>query len=852
MGLLDVLGLPAPGAAGGPAKASSAGGGGGDDGVVAAHDAIAATLTGAADGKARDALEAALAALRAGHARNAPASNAAAQAARDKAELAEAALLQVRATALAAQAKLAADLARARADVTAGLTSVRALVLSGILGDAARKTVSAELGKLESAGDKAAKIADPKAALAGFTALSKSVHALQERADGARGAAEVVQSTLAPMIAATRAAMSAVPAGARPTLQSELDQLEAQTKRDVAAFDLTSLQSIVLPRLTTLRDLVVSLPQASNQADVDLARAAKALQPLEGTAAAALQARLGTLQALKQAAWPAGDSLDQIAGAVATVSKGAAALVAEAENLGPTLARRREIAILRKRLDGMKPRTDAAAGPPGAGFLAPMQKRVVDALANFAKYEATADQKSCEILFSQIGAALDALDVARGLLAATRSHFAAARDGGIKQALALKLKPDALAALRTTSVQGKQADIESMIDGGNLVGAEKAIAAWLKQARTWADAPDAYNDMRSGKPDAQTMKKLIAEPGGGEVFDAMVEDLPANTPGENVGVAIEARFGTRVTQFNHRPDDPKEQLAFATPRQPVNPKEPQKGLKELYKVLRKVPVKDVSYTERIVDNQEQGHGAYYQTGGRNEDGKGKGKNDEIVLYAGRPDDADNNAELGNVVAPGDREDPDTKPVGGDGVKVNWYSYATLHEVGHGVDDARHVMNAHRAEAGWEDHAAADVARKVAGFYGYDAKYVEELMGMAAGTVPRRTPPRPATVRTDAEWERARQDVVRWVGESRIFANPWDSGVLAKANAIGGRVYQEPAEGTWVSYFLAARTKGIRGYQFRAPGEWFAELYAAYHMGKLGPKHPSNGWLAALQSESEAG
>ena len=46
-------------------------------------------------------------------------------------------------------------------------------------------------------------------------------------------------------------------------------------------------------------------------------------------------------------------------------------------------------------------------------------------------------------------------------------------------------------------------------------------------------------------------------------------------------------------------------------------------------------------------------------------------------------------------------------------------------------------------------------------------------------------------------------------------------------------------------------KGIRGYQFRAPAEWFAELYAAFHMGKLKPSHPSAGWLQKLKQESEA-
>ena len=47
--------------------------------------------------------------------------------------------------------------------------------------------------------------------------------------------------------------------------------------------------------------------------------------------------------------------------------------------------------------------------------------------------------------------------------------------------------------------------------------------------------------------------------------------------------------------------------------------------------------------------------------------------------------------------------------------------------------------------------------------------------------------------------------------------------------LGGRIYQEAYKNVWVSYNAGARSRGISGYQFRAPGEWFAELYAAWHI-----------------------
>ena len=66
-----------------------------------------------------------------------------------------------------------------------------------------------------------------------------------------------------------------------------------------------------------------------------------------------------------------------------------------------------------------------------------------------------------------------------------------------------------------------------------------------------------------------------------------------------------------------------------------------------------------------------------------------------------------------------------------------------------------------------------------------------------------------------------------------------------AITIGARIYHEAYARHWVSYLAAARSKGLTGYQFRAPGEWFAELYAGWKTKKLGPKHPALEWLTKL-------
>ncbi|GEM_PF-3839229 len=835
MGLLESLGLkPRTVQAKQPALAGDSGtdAGGSGDPVVEQHDIIAEMLASVPDEKAKAGLEAELAALRAKHAKSAS----------PKAELAEAAKLYERAKKLAFKFRQERELSDARADVDAVVQQITALVLGGINDDAARKKINDELTKLKANVATAAKIADPKAAVTAYNALLTKAQDLRARADQTQFAVDFSQATLAPQLATAQTAINAAPAAPKAVLQKELDSLKADIKRYDGAADSTALQSIVAPRLKKLNDVAGGLAKASTQADADLARAATLVQALDPAGSADLRSRLTALQDQKKTAWPAGNSLDEIAASIDAVTDGAKTLIADAEALKTKLAVDKEIAALRKRVDGLKPRTDKASEAPVSSFVESWQQKVREALANFQKYEAARDLKSCEVVFSQLGAALDNMEQFKAQFAAFRAKFDAARDGGVKKALAVALKPAGLAALRTQSLNDKGAEIETLADTGYLMKADKAIATWLNQAKTWGASQAAYNNLRSGHPVVGAMKDLIAEPGGGEVFDAIVADLPDDTAAVNVTAAIEARFDIEVTQFNHRKPEDADGATYTDESKALNPKDPQKGLKDLYKVLRIVPVKDAKYTEKIVDYQEQGHGAYYQSGVIN---------DKIVMYAGRPDDANNNVELGDVVPTGERPDPNSAPVGGVGAKVNWYSFAALHEVAHGVDDARGVMKSHMAEAGWETHGSGAIAKKVAAFFSYDADYIESMMDSKSNTPPKKKPKRPADVKTDAEWETARQDAETWVTESREKFDPWNKADAAKRNAIGGRVYHESYAGDWVSYHLAARSTGVRGYQFRAPAEWFAELYAAFHIGKMNPKHPDAGWLLKLKAESES-
>ena len=62
--------------------------------------------------------------------------------------------------------------------------------------------------------------------------------------------------------------------------------------------------------------------------------------------------------------------------------------------------------------------------------------------------------------------------------------------------------------------------------------------------------------------------------------------------------------------------------------------------------------------------------------------------------------------------------------------------------------------------------------------------------------------------------------------------------VARDIAFDGRVYFASYHNGYESYLLSNRTTGkVSDYQYRAPGEWFAETYAIHYLGKLSNTHP---------------
>ncbi len=254
-----------------------------------------------------------------------------------------------------------------------------------------------------------------------------------------------------------------------------------------------------------------------------------------------------------------------------------------------------------------------------------------------------------------------------------------------------------------------------------------------------------------------------------------------------------------------------------------------KSVKKLYDLLRDVPK---SHTKGNIKLQKierygdkTGSGSYRPSTGRIklECGRtGDGKEEELCATRHLPDVED-----------------DCKPKGGNPPA---FSFTALHEIGHAVDDKIGFMDRKGGDGdkgAWESYGGDVTKVADAGHTKtkYDKAAIKHYLENKAW--PSLEPAKPDTM-TGPNWAKAKREAEEWC--KNIRNDLWWKGALCKAVEVGGRVYQEAYDGDWVSYALAARTKGITGYQFRAPGEWFAELYAAHHSGSLRNSHPAMGWL----------
>ncbi|MFT5682034.1 MAG: hypothetical protein ACI8RZ_002952 [Myxococcota bacterium] len=183
--------------------------------------------------------------------------------------------------------------------------------------------------------------------------------------------------------------------------------------------------------------------------------------------------------------------------------------------------------------------------------------------------------------------------------------------------------------------------------------------------------------------------------------------------------------------------------------------------------------------------------------------------------------------------------------------INLFNTVVRHEIGHAVDAKLGVSGAGgfartAANAGqWEEFGGATewkqgIIDAAGGFSGHgyadEAKYEQafhrsvddeedfnDALQAIDASLALATAASGGPVRAVYNLDRWHPDKSPW------YDNPNRPGV-------NGRVFHKAyGHGRWVSYTRTARQQyGVSGYQWRAPGEWFAEAYACYYSDHDGP------------------
>ncbi len=343
--------------------------------------------------------------------------------------------------------------------------------------------------------------------------------------------------------------------------------------------------------------------------------------------------------------------------------------------------------------------------------------------------------------------------------------------------------------------------------------------------------------MRSNQPPtADQLKELLMRDDGIAKIDEIVqgaedqEGLDEPTKRKVIAAAFEARFGCKLVYTN------ADMTLWADMEG--------KGatLARMYKAMSILPPTDTKTNDAMVDYwaSPEGSGSSF-TSATKKTVVREGNNEYSWSY-----------RFGDEFEVGGDVDEECKPANTDPVEA--LDWNTIHEVGHAVDDNQKYMEKNGAAlAGWKFHFGdfRPIAKAIAEHYKYDESYT---LAYVSGNA---DPPIPAAKDgVDVEvWERNRIKVISHIDACRSGNNPWMSNSGAKKLIVkdGGkdRIFHEAYSGDrWVSYDASARKQAITGYQFRAPAEWFSELYAAYHCGKLKDSHPAVTWLEAISPKKE--
>ncbi|MEB3294693.1 MAG: DUF4157 domain-containing protein, partial [Synechococcales bacterium] len=227
---------------------------------------------------------------------------------------------------------------------------------------------------------------------------------------------------------------------------------------------------------------------------------------------------------------------------------------------------------------------------------------------------------------------------------------------------------------------------------------------------------------------------------------------------------------------------------------------------------------------------------------------------------------------------------------------NLFTQTVLHEIGHAVNNKLRIMDRFGKQSllgGWQDHNASPTSEIMRS---YDATHPDPtynsdtvsavVTGIVNGSTLNAVLQDKVNARNKerSNWNKYHPDDLQTLFNleeviQKYRDNPairaaqlgGDKFVLGGAKgawqlsddelstvALDGRVFHKAyagtgdgcAQDTWVSYELAARKDKVSLYQWRAPDEWFAEIYANYFLGILPSTHPVYEWFKTFVAQND--
>jgi hypothetical protein len=169
-------------------------------------------------------------------------------------------------------------------------------------------------------------------------------------------------------------------------------------------------------------------------------------------------------------------------------------------------------------------------------------------------------------------------------------------------------------------------------------------------------------------------------------------------------------------------------------------------------------------------------------------------------------------------------------------RVKYFTVAALHEIGHAVDAKGTIMQSHVQDdgfGGWNKETIDSVATVFATRLKreFSTAPQPDLLALMRQMLLAGRCDKPVSARAPLGGLLAIWDTV--VPKATAYAKTRDPGSSPWKLSIDGgdrRYYHEAYGGQWVSYSADVRAaQYVSDYQWRAPQEWFAELYAWYYM-----------------------